>query len=83
MQLREVKAACHKQVFLCLADPGIHRRVQHAHRQHDEEEGGVLGEDHRRTESRGYGTRRPVFIELRGGRGLYVVSVDKMDLLND
>ena len=25
MQLREVKAACHKQVFLCLADPGIHR----------------------------------------------------------
>ena len=51
---------------------GLDVAGQHAHRQHDEEEGGVLGEDHRRTESRGYGTRRPVFIELRGGRGLYV-----------
>ena len=29
MQLREVKAACHKQVFLCLADPGIHLEEGH------------------------------------------------------
>ena len=62
---------------IALALEGLQARLD------DEEEGGVLGEDHRRTESRGYGTRRPVFIELRGGRGLYVVSVDKMDLLND